>query len=99
MPSTERVTIRIAKDDIDKMQDLVLSGQFDTITDIIRDAISELLERYYPPENVEKVTVDLPKNNAVQLETLVNDGDSISIDDAIRNAVREYTRTRLAKDE
>ena len=99
MSSTERVTIRLSTDSVDKMQELVASGQFETITDVIRAAVEEFLGKYYSPDNVKKVTVDLPKSNAVELETLVNDGDSISLDDAIRNAVREYTRTRLTKEE
>ena len=98
MPPTERVTIRLSAESIDKMQDLVSSGKFETITDVIREAVDEFLGKYYSPDNMQKVTVDLPKNNAVELESLVQDGDSISIDDAIRNAVREYTRTRLKRD-
>ena len=99
MPSTERVTIRISSDSVDKMQELVAAGEFETITDVIRAAVDEFLSKYYSPENVKKVTVDIPKNNAVELESLVNDGDSTSLEDAIRNAVREYTRTRLTKEE
>ena len=92
------MTIRLSTDSVDLMQELVEQGTFETITDIIREAVEEFLGKYYPPDNVQKVTVDLPKNNAVELETLVSDGDSISLDDAIRNAVREYTRTRLTKE-
>lgn len=95
MVSTERVTIRITKEQLLLIQNLIDSGKFDTMTDVVKGALDEFLGKYFSPENIQKVTVDLPKGNMIQLEELVRDGDSISIDDAIRNAVREYTRNRV----
>ena len=95
MVSTERVTIRITKEQLLLIQNLIDSGKFDTMTDVVKTALDEFLGKYFSPENIQKVTVDLPKGNMIQLEELVRDGDSISIDDAIRNAVREYTRNRV----
>ena len=95
MVSTERVTIRITKEQLLLIQNLIDSGKFDTMTDVVKTALDEFLGKYFSPENIQKVTVDLPRGNMVQLEELVRDGDSISIDDAIRNSVREYTRNRI----
>ena len=96
MTASERVTVRITKEQLLLIQDLIDKGKFGTITEIVVSALDEFLGKYYSPENIRKVTVDLPKGNMIRLEELVRDGDSISIDDAIRNAVREYTRNRVS---
>ena len=96
MTASERVTVRITKEQLLLIQDLIDKGKFGTMTEIVVSALDEFLGKYYSPENIRKVTVDLPKGNMIRLEELVRDGDSISIDDAIRNAVREYTRNRVS---
>lgn len=96
MTASERVTVRITKEQLLLIQDLIDRGKFGTMTEIVVSALDEFLGKYYSPENIRKVTVDLPKGNMIRLEELVRDGDSISIDDAIRNAVREYTRNRVS---
>ena len=96
MTASERVTVRITKEQMLLIQDLIDKGKFGTMTEIAVSALDEFLGKYYSPENIRKVTVDLPKGNMIRLEELVRDGDSISIDDAIRNAVREYTRNRVS---
>ena len=96
MTASERVTVRITKEQLLLIQDLIDKGKFGTMTAIVVSALDEFLGKYYSPENIRKVTVDLPKGNLIRLEELVRAGDSISIDDAIRNAVREYTRNRVS---
>ncbi|MGN1044487.1 MAG: CopG family transcriptional regulator [Candidatus Methanomethylophilaceae archaeon] len=96
MTASERVTVRITKEQLLLIQDLIDKGKFDTMTEVVVSALDEFLGKYYSPENIQKVTVDLPRGNMVRLEELVRDGDSVSIDDAIRNAVREYTRNRIS---
>ena len=94
MASTERVTIRIQSDKLALLQNLVDSGEFESISDAIREAMDEFVRSRFTPENIAKITVDLPRGNVTELENLIKEGDSVSIDDAIRNAVREYTRAR-----
>ena len=94
MASTERVTIRIQSDKLALLQSLVDSGEFESISDAIREAMDEFVRSRFTPENIAKITVDLPRGNVTELENLIKEGDSVSIDDAIRNAVREYTRAR-----
>lgn len=95
MVSTERVTVRITKEQLLLIQNLIDSGKYETMTDVVKSALDEFLGKFYSPDNIQKVTVDLPKGNMIRLEELVREGDSVSIDDAIRNAVREYTRNRI----
>ena len=95
MVSTERVTVRITKEQLLLIQNLIDSGKYETMTDVVKSALDEFLGKFYSPDNIQKVTVDLPNGNMIRLEELVREGDSVSIDDAIRNAVREYTRNRI----
>lgn len=95
MAATDRVTVRLSAEQIALIQHLVDSGEFETVTDVVREAMDQFLSTRFSPENIRRIMVEIPKDSALKLETLVNDGDSVSFDDAIRNAVREYTRSRL----
>ncbi|MCL1984679.1 MAG: ribbon-helix-helix protein, CopG family [Methanomassiliicoccaceae archaeon] len=95
MNSTERITVRLTPEKAEMVQRLVDNGEYDNVSDVIREALDEFLKIRFPSGNIDRVTVDIPKANVVKLEALVQDGDSVSIDDAIRNAVREYTNARL----
>jgi CopG family nickel-responsive transcriptional regulator len=95
MLSTERVTIRMTKEQLLLIQNLIDSGKFETMTDVVKGALDEFLGKYFSPENIKKVIDDLPMGNMIRMEELVRGGDSASIDDAIRNAVRGYTRNRI----
>jgi Arc/MetJ-type ribon-helix-helix transcriptional regulator len=94
---SERVTIRIPPDKINRLQALVKSGEFSTISDAIRAAIDRFIDQQFAPDYIRKMTIELPKGNVVDLQQLVRSGDSVSVEDAIRNAVREYVRRRVSK--
>ena len=98
MASNERITVRLPTDKLVLLESLVGTGDYDNLSDVVRDAVEQFIENRFTPENISKITVDLPKGNVLELETLIKNGDSVSMDDAIRNAVREYTRAR-AKDQ
>ena len=97
MASNERITVRLPTDKLALLQSLVGTGDFDNLSDVVRDAVDLFIESNFTPDNISKITVDFPKGNVLELESLIRDGDSVSMDDARRNAVREYTRAR-AKD-
>lgn len=98
MPTeSERVTIRIPPEKIERLHQLVKEGEFNTISDAIRAAIDRFIDQQFAPDYIRKMTIELPKGNVVDLQHLVKSGDSVSVEDAIRNAVREYVRRRLAK--
>ena len=98
MASNERITIRLPTDKLALLESLVGTDDYDNLSDVVREAVDEFIDRRFTPENISKITVDLPKGNVLELESLIRNGDSVSMDDAIRNAVREYTRVR-AKDQ
>ena len=95
---SERVTIRIPTDKLEVLQRLVDTGEFGTLSDVVRSAIDKFVEDKLAPAHIERMTVEFPKGNIVELEKLVNSGDSVSIEDAVRNAVREYLRTQVVKE-
>ena len=94
---TERITVRVPADKLEKLDELVKTGEFKSKSDVIRAAIERFIETEDIPPNISKISVELPKGDSVNLEQLVQDGDSVSVDDAIRHAVREYIRVRLER--
>jgi Arc/MetJ-type ribon-helix-helix transcriptional regulator len=93
--TSERVTVRIPQDLIEKLRRIQESKSTATISDTIREALERYVEVNLPPPNITKVVVDLSRQDNRQLEELVREGGSVSVDDAVRSAVREYIRTRV----
>ena len=96
MPDTsERVTVRIPQDLMEKLKLIQQSKGTPTISDTIREALERYIDVNLPPPNIRKVVVDLSRQDNHQLEEFVREGNSVSVDDAVRSAVREYIRSRI----
>lgn len=93
--TSERVTVRIPQDLLEKLKRLQEAHGTPTISDTIREGLERFVEMNLPPPNIKKVVVDLSRQDNHQLEEFVREGGSVSIDDAVRAAVREYIRVRL----
>ena len=93
--TSERVTVRIPQELIEKLKEVQQSKNTPTISDTIREALERFIEMNLPPPNIKKVVVDLSRQDSRQLEEFVREGGSVSVDDAVRSAVREYIRIRL----
>lgn len=93
--TSERVTVRIPEELIEKLRQIQESKSTPTISDTIREALERYVEVNLPPPNITKVVVDLSRQDNRQLEEFVREGGSVSVDDAVRSAVREYIRTRV----
>jgi Arc/MetJ-type ribon-helix-helix transcriptional regulator len=93
--TSERVTVRIPQDLLEKLKEIQQSRGSATISDTIREGLERYIEMNLPPPNIRKVVVDLSRQDNHQLEELVRDGGSVSVDDAVRSAVREYIRQRF----
>jgi len=93
--TSERVTVRIPQDLLEKLKDIQQRNRTPTISDTIREGLERYVEMHLPPPNIRKVVVDLSRQDNRQLEEFVRDGGSVSVDDAVRSAVREYIRLRL----
>jgi Arc/MetJ-type ribon-helix-helix transcriptional regulator len=93
--TSERVTVRIPQDLLEKLKEIQQASGTATISDTIRQGLERFVEVNLPPPNIRKVVVDLSRQDNTQLEEFVRDGASVSVDDAVRSAVREYIRQRL----
>ncbi|MCI4346806.1 MAG: ribbon-helix-helix domain-containing protein [Thermoplasmata archaeon] len=93
--TSERVTVRIPQELLEKLKSIQQTKGTPTISDTIREGLERYIEMNLPPPNIRKVVVDLSRQDNRQLEEFVREGGSVSIDDAVRAAVREYIRTRL----
>jgi Arc/MetJ-type ribon-helix-helix transcriptional regulator len=93
--TSERVTVRIPQELLEKLKEIQQARGNATISDTIREGLERYIEMNLPPPNIRKVVVDLSRQDNRQLEELVKDGGSVSVDDAVRSAVREYIRQRF----
>ena len=93
--TSERVTVRIPQDLLEKLKVIQGTKGTSTISDTIREGLERYVEMNLPPPNIRKVIVDLSRQDNHQLEEFVREGGSVSIDDAVRSAVREYIRVKL----
>jgi len=93
--TSERVTVRIPQDLLEKLREIQQSKGVTTISDTIREGLERYVEMHLPPPNIRKVVVDLSRQDNRQLEEFVREGNSVSVDDAVRSAVREYIRSRV----
>ncbi|MCI4318547.1 MAG: ribbon-helix-helix domain-containing protein [Thermoplasmata archaeon] len=93
--TSERVTVRIPQDLLEKLKLIQQSKGTPTISDSIREALERFVDMNLPPPNIRKVVVDLSRQDNRQLEEFVREGGSVSVDDAVRSAVREYIRLRF----
>jgi metal-responsive CopG/Arc/MetJ family transcriptional regulator len=93
--TSERVTVRIPQDLLEKLKVIQERQGTPTISDTIREGLEQYIAMHLPPPNIRKVVVDLSRQDSSQLEEFVHEGNSVSVDDAVRSAVREYIRLRL----
>lgn len=96
MSDSIRITIRLSRNAAEKMEELVKSGEFKNLSEVVRTAIENFLAEKFAPRNIEKISVDLPKSTVAMLVKLVEAGDAVDLDDAIRTAVREYVRRQIS---
>lgn len=93
--TSERVTVRIPQELLEKLKAIQVAKGNPTISDAIREGLEKFIEMNLPPPNIKKLVVDLSRQDNRHLEEFVREGASISVDDAVRSAVREYIRVRL----
>jgi len=93
--TSERVTVRIPQELLEKLKQIQGAKETPTISDTIRQGLEQYADLNLPPQNVRKVVVELSRHDSNRLEEFVRGGNSVSVDDAVRSAVREYIRGRL----
>jgi CopG family nickel-responsive transcriptional regulator len=93
-----RITVRVSKETMDQLEDLVESFQYENVSDIVRRAIDEFIERNYRKGPTTKIDLVLPKRMVQDLEKDLDQGTAISLDDLIRVILRDYTLNRMNKE-
>jgi len=93
--TSERVTVRIPQELLEKLKQIQEAKETATISDTIRAGLEQYVELNLPPQHIRKVVVELSRQDNSRLEEFVREGNSVSVDDAVRSAVREYIRSRL----
>jgi len=93
--TSERVTVRIPEELLEKLKRIQDAKGTATISDTIREGLEQYVELHLPPTHIRKVVVELSRRDNNRLEEFVREGNSVSVDDAVRSAVREYIRSRI----
>lgn len=93
--TSERVTVRIPQELLEKLKQIQEAKGTATISDTIREGLEQYIELNLPPQHIRKVVVELSRQDNSRLEEFVREGNSVSVDDAVRSAVREYIRSRI----
>ncbi len=93
--TSERVTVRIPQELLEKLKQIQGLKETPTISDTIREGLEQYVELHLPPHHIRKVVIELSRQDNRQLEEFVREGNSVSVDDAVRSAVREYIRSRI----
>ncbi len=93
-----RITVRLTKETMNQLEELVENFQYETVSDIVRRAIDEFIERNYRKGPTSKIDLVLPKKMIAELETEIDQGSAISLDDLIRVILRDYTLNKINKE-
>ncbi|MCL4359456.1 MAG: ribbon-helix-helix domain-containing protein [Candidatus Thermoplasmatota archaeon] len=93
-----RITVRISEQVMQKLEDMVENFQYESVSDIIRLAISEFIEKNEGKGGTSKVDLVLPKKILEELEKDVDTGGAISLEDLIRLVLRDYTLKKVNKE-
>ncbi len=93
-----RITVRLTKETMSQLEELVDNFQYETVSDIVRRAIDEFIERNYRKGPASKIDLVLPKKMIAELETEIDQGSAISLDDLIRVILRDYTLNKINKE-
>ncbi len=93
-----RITVRLTKETMGQLEELVENFQYETVSDVVRRAIDEFIERNYRKGPTSKIDLILPKKMIAELETEIDQGTAISLDDLIRVILRDYTLNKINKE-
>ena len=93
-----RITVRISEQVMQKLEDLVENFQYESVSDIIRLAINEFIDKNEEKGGTSKVDLVLSKKMVEELEKDVDTGGAISLEDLIRLVLRDYTLKKVNKE-
>jgi len=95
MDPTEKIIVRLSPDTMIVLQALVDSGEYDSLSESVSDAISKMIESRFTPKEVAKIVKEHSKEKPLKMESLLTDGEPKSMDESVKKAVKDYVRSRL----
>jgi metal-responsive CopG/Arc/MetJ family transcriptional regulator len=91
-----RITVRLPAEYLDKLEKIQKKLDEKTLSDVIRRALDEYIQKELPPENLTVITLQLPKSLTLKMDALIKQGiDAVNLEEAIRNAIRDYLEKKL----
>jgi CopG family nickel-responsive transcriptional regulator len=90
-----RITVRVSEDTMEKLEELVDLFNFDSVSDIIRKAVDEFIERNYSTASKKKVDLLIPRNVIDEVQEEVDQVDKISLEDLVRIVLKNYTARKM----
>jgi metal-responsive CopG/Arc/MetJ family transcriptional regulator len=66
--TSERVTVRIPQELLEKLKQIQQAKETPTISDTIREGLEQYIELNLPPQNIRKVVVELSRQDNSRLE-------------------------------
>ncbi len=90
-----RITVRVSEDSMEKLEELVDMFNFDSVSDVIRKAIDEFIDRNYSTTSKKKVDLLIPRNVIDEVQEEVDQVDKISLEDLVRIVLKNYTARKM----
>ncbi|AIZ57057.1 hypothetical protein Mpt1_c11950 [Candidatus Methanoplasma termitum] len=99
MDPTNKIIVRLSPDTVLLLQALVNKGHFNSLSECIAEAISQMIEANLTSEESEKALKGHVKEQPLKMESLLTDNNPESMDEAVRKAVRGYVKSRMDPEE
>ena len=90
-----RITVRVSEETMEKLEELVDSFNFDSVSDVIRKSIEEFIDRHYEPARKKKIDLLLPKSIMNDVQDEVDQSDKISLEDLVSIVIKNYNNRRM----
>lgn len=89
MPEVDRLSVRIPLETMEKLQQLMKTGKYQNISEIVKLALDEYIEK-------NSVDIDdIKKSDEIELELLMKDDEPPAFDKVIEDAVKDYIKTHI----
>jgi len=99
MDPSEKIIVRLSPDTVLVLQSLVDKGEYRSLSESVADAIEQMIEAKFTPEEIEKIVSNRIREQPLRIESLLTDNNPESMDEAVRKAVRGYVRSRMDREE
>ncbi|MCL4342695.1 MAG: ribbon-helix-helix domain-containing protein [Candidatus Thermoplasmatota archaeon] len=93
-----RITIRVSESTMKKLEQLVESYHYESVSDVIRKAIDVLIERDYKDQGIEHLNVTVSRSLLDELNIKMETEETLPLEDIIKAALREYTSREMKKE-